>query len=124
MDSKFKYVFLIFILLFSINVFQPSLAIAAGDKGDTGNTGGTDTVGTASKSVTDVICRAIKIVQGPTGKTLAILVIISLAIGLFLGKITWGVAIAVAVGMGILFGANTVVGYISGVAGDPCGDVS
>ena len=113
MDSRFKYVFLIFILLFSINVFQPSLAIAAGDK-----------VTEASESVTNVICRAIKIVQGPTGKTLAILVIISLAIGLFLGKITWGVAIAVAVGMGILFGANTVVGYISGVAGDPCGDVS
>lgn len=123
MGSKLKNIFLIFVLLFSINLFQLPSAIAEGETGSGENTD-TNTVSGASKTTTDVICRGIKIIQGPTGKTIAILVTISLAIGLFLGKITWGVAIAVAVGMGVLFGANTVVGYISGEAGDPCADVN
>lgn len=117
MGFKLKNVFLVFVLLFSINVFQLPSAVAENEN----NQG---TVDEASKTTTDVICRGIKIVQGPTGKTIAILVTISLAIGLFLGKITWGVSIAVAVGMGVLFGANTVVGYVSGTKGDPCANVT
>ena len=105
MAFRFKNILLIFALIFSINLFQPSAVFAADDD--------------AGKAVANVICKVIDLVQGPTGKTIAILVIISLAIGLFLGKITWGVAIAVAVGMGILFGANTVVVYIAGGV-DPC----
>ncbi|MSO13393.1 TrbC/VirB2 family protein [Rickettsiales endosymbiont of Trichoplax sp. H2] len=63
--------------------------------------------------IANVLCNVISIAQGNVGKTIAILVIISIAIGLFLGKITWGVAIAVSVGMGVLFGANSVVEFIA-----------
>ena len=63
--------------------------------------------------IAGVLCNVISIAQGNVGKTIAILVIISIAIGLFLGKITWGVAIAVSVGMGVLFGANSVVEFIA-----------
>jgi type IV secretion system protein VirB2 len=45
--------------------------------------------------------------------------VISLAIALFLGKVSWGLAIAVAVGMGILFGAKDVVDLLSG-SGTAC----
>ncbi len=102
------------------------LSLVADDNGgsSTQNSDGGDGKGnsldTASEGVTCVICKIIKLIQGPSGKTIAILVVISLAIGLFLGKITWGVAIAVSVGMGVLFGANTLVGYVSGTEGDPC----
>ena len=64
--------------------------------------------------ITGVLCRAIEELTGPIGKAIAALIIISLAIALFLGKVTWGVAIAVAVGMGLLFGATGVVGMLSG----------
>jgi len=64
-------------------------------------------------AVTDTLCNAISFVQGGVGKAVAIIVIISVAIMMFLGKITWGVAIAVAVGMGLLFGAQSVVEAIS-----------
>ena len=107
--KPFLFIFCMFFVFFSSTL--PSHA--AGD---------TEKIKTASYEVTQVICNVINLIQGPTGKTIAILVVISLAIGLFLGKITWGVAIAVAVGMGVLFGANTVVGYVAGDGGNPCND--
>ena len=60
-----------------------------------------------------VLCKVIAQISGPIGKTIAILIVISMAISLFLGKITWGLAIAVAVGMGLLFGAKDIVNLIS-----------
>ena len=62
----------------------------------------------------EILCRANKFIAGNTGKGIAVLVVISLAISLFLGKVSWGMAIAVAVGMGILFGAPGMVGALSG----------
>jgi type IV secretion system protein VirB2 len=66
--------------------------------------------------VTEILCRANNFIAGGPGKAIAVLVILSLAIGLFLGKVSWGMAIAVAVGMGILFGAPGIVATISGEA--------
>jgi type IV secretion system protein VirB2 len=65
-------------------------------------------------AITEILCRASNFISGNTGKAIAVLVVISLAIALFLGKVSWGMAIAVAVGMGILFGAPGLVGAISG----------
>lgn len=107
MISKFKNMLLIFLLAFSFNLATPELALA-----DAGTNDG-------SGSIVKVLCNVIGIAQGNTGKTISILVVISMAVGLFLGKITWGVAIAVAVGMGILFGANTMVGFISNTGSNP-----
>ena len=119
MISKFKNMLLIFLLAFSFNLATPELALADGTSG-----GDAGSPNDGSASIVKVICNVIEIAQGNTGKTISILVVISMAIGLFLGKITWGVAIAVAVGMGILFGANTMVGFISntgtGSADNPC----
>ena len=67
-----------------------------------------------STVIQNILCNVSKQISGPIGKTIAILVVISVAVGLFLGKITWGVAIAVAVGMGVLFGAEGIVKLISG----------
>ena len=74
--------------------------------------------------ITEVICNAIEQLTGPIGRAIAVLIIISLAIALFLGKVTWGLAIAVAVGLGILFGASNVVGLLTGVQGSEiCPDI-
>ena len=68
-------------------------------------------VNEATQTLTQVLCNVIGVVQGNVGKTISIIIVISLAIGLFLGKVTWGVA--VAMGIGILFGANTMVVFLA-----------
>lgn len=74
----------------------------------------TDAFAAPATSITGILCNITNQISGPIGKAIAVLIVISIAIGLFVGKITWGVAIAVAVGMGILFGAQNIVGLISG----------
>jgi type IV secretion system protein VirB2 len=106
MKAYFFTIFSIIALTLSLNFFSMPAAYAAN-------------AADAGQGIANVLCNVIEIAQGQVGKTIATLIIISLAIGLFLGKITWGVAIAVAVGMGVLFGANTTVGFIAG-GGDPC----
>ena len=65
-----------------------------------------------------IFCNVINAITGPIGKVIAVLIIASLAISLFLGKVTWGLAIATMVGMGLLFGATSLVDVISdGVGG-------
>lgn len=107
---NFKKILIISILVFSTSFLLCTESYAAGEDKEGAAAKTTD----AGDGIAQVLCNVIEIAQGATGKTIATLVIISMAIGLFLGKITWGVAIAVAVGMGVLFGANTVVGFLAG----------
>ena len=107
---NFKKILIISILVFSTSFLLCTESYAAGEDKGGGEAKTTD----AGDGIAQVLCNVIEIAQGATGKTIATLAIISMAIGLFLGKITWGVAIAVAVGMGVLFGANTVVGFLAG----------
>jgi type IV secretion system protein VirB2 len=105
---------------FIISFLIANINLAHAAEGDS-NSNSDSSVDSASEGITNVLCHVINIIQGNTGKSISILVIISLAIGLFLGKVTWGVAIAVAVGMGVLFGANTLVGYLAdGNSSNPC----
>ena len=66
--------------------------------------------------IISIFCNVINQITNGVGKVIAILILISMAIGLFLGKITWGLAIAVMVGMGLLFGASGVVDVVAGSA--------
>lgn len=68
--------------------------------------------------IVTIFCNVINQITGGIGKVIAILILISMAIGLFLGKITWGLAIAVMVGMGLLFGASTLVDTIAAGTGN------
>jgi type IV secretion system protein VirB2 len=67
-----------------------------------------------NSAITNILCNAVNQLTGGIGRAIAIIIIISLAIMLFIGKVSWGMAIAVAVGMGILFGAKDVVNLLSG----------
>lgn len=99
--------FIFFSLFLTITFFNTNISMAVDP-----DPAGKDSTDPGSQ-IADVLCNVIKIAQGNVGKTISILVIISIAIGLFLGKITWGVAIAVSVGLGVLFGANSVVDFIA-----------
>lgn len=67
----------------------------------------------ADSELTGTLCKIINIIRGGVGRTIAIIVVMSIAIMMFLGKVTWGVAIMVAVGMGLLFGAPALVASVS-----------
>jgi len=106
MSTTYTKYFAIFAIMFSIFFTLPTHNASAATNAD-------------NKIVT-ILCNATGVITGGTGKAIAILIIVSLAISLFLGKVSWGMAIAVAVGMGILFGAEDMVGLISGDTGGIC----
>lgn len=75
----------------------------------------------ATSTMTNVMCIATNQLTGPVGRVIAVVVIASLALSLFLGKVSWGLAIATMVGMGVLFGATSVVGLLASRASYTCG---
>ncbi len=69
----------------------------------------------------DTLCNALKIVTGSGGKAFAAFAIISVGIGFFTGKISWGLMIGVTAGIAAMFGAPTIVAAISGGSAVDCG---
>jgi type IV secretory pathway VirB2 component (pilin) len=67
---------------------------------------------------TAVGCRVYGILVGTPGKVLASVVIITLGMGFFTGKVSWGLMIGAAAGIGAMFGAPEIVNLISGDEGD------
>ena len=61
-----------------------------------------------------ILCGGYSIFRGPLGKALAVFSIVALGVGLFMGKITWGLVFAVALGIGAVFGAPKIVSVITG----------
>lgn len=66
----------------------------------------------------DALCSIVCAITGRIGKALATLAVIIIGIAAFFGKVNWGLALMVAVGIAALFGAATIVQIISG-SGDP-----
>jgi len=64
--------------------------------------------------VTTTLCNTVNTLTGGIGKAISIIIVISLALGLFLGKVSWGMAIGVAAAMGALFGSRDLVALIAG----------
>ena len=55
------------------------------------------------------ICNVIAVLQGDVVRAIAAFGVIFLGFSLFLGKITWGVALAIGVGLGAVLGAEQIV---------------
>jgi type IV secretion system protein VirB2 len=109
---------ILLLLMFLTVIVINDVAFADGDNMPGGG-GGSTTPTTGDEDTTGIIsifCNVINQITNGVGKVIAILILISMAIGLFLGKITWGLAIAVMVGMGLLFGASGVVDVVAGSA--------
>ena len=70
------------------------------------------------------MCRVLGIATGTGGKAFAAFAIISVGIGFFTGKVSWGLMIGVAAGIAAIFGAPSIVSAISGDGGGcTCGDL-
>jgi len=60
------------------------------------------------------ICNLLRMVTGTGGRAFAAFAIISVGIGFFTGKVSWGLMIGVAAGVAAIFGAPTVVQALAG----------
>lgn len=90
-------------------VLMPSLSYAATATGND--------IGTA-------MCSIVGLLTGKVGKAIATMAIVFLAFGLFVGKLSWGVAVATGAGIAAIFGAGTIIELVSGDGTDSCTDVT
>ena len=67
-----------------------------------------------NNAIVTVICNVVKQLTGPIGQAVSTVAVIFIGIGLFMGKISWGLALGIAIGMAMLFGAENIVTWISG----------
>lgn len=83
-------------------------------------TGSTISTSTNSNVLVDTMCGVMKIVTGNAGKAFAAFAIISIGIGFFTGKVSWGLMIGVAAGIAAMFGAPSIVSAITGKGAYDC----
>lgn len=73
-------------------------------------------------ALTNVLCGVVGWFQGPVGAGIATLAIIIIGVGALLGKVSWGMAIIVGIGVAIVFGAGSIVEALGGE--NSCPDVA
>jgi type IV secretion system protein VirB2 len=61
----------------------------------------------------EVLCKVKDWFTGNTGKGLATIAITIIGVGALLGKVSWGMAMIVGIGVAIIFGAVTIVSAMS-----------
>jgi len=66
------------------------------------------------------MCNVYRIATGNAGKAFAAFAIISVGIGFFTGKVSWGLMLGVAAGIAAMFGAPSIVSAISGKSAASC----
>lgn len=67
-----------------------------------------------------VLCTMVNWLTGNTGKGLATIAITIVGIGALLGKVSWGMAIIVGIGVAIVFGAAGIVNAMNAGATTTC----
>lgn len=85
------------VMLTAVIVMVPDLAFAAPDT-----------------PMGNVLCVVTQWFTGNTGKGLATIAVTVIGIGALLGKVSWGMAIIVGIGIAIVFGAAGIVNSLSG----------
>ncbi|MBU6338606.1 MAG: TrbC/VirB2 family protein [Rickettsiales bacterium] len=76
----------------------------------------------AASAIDSVMCNASNIATGPAGKAFACFAIISVGIGFFTGRMSFGLMIGVSMGIATIYGAPTVVSALTGKALFECED--
>ncbi len=69
------------------------------------------TVSQANAAMAAVICMILGIVQGDIGRASATMGVLAVAFGATLGKVSWGLAVTVAVGISLIFNASYYASY-------------
>lgn len=59
------------------------------------------------------LCEVVSAITGKVGRAVATIAVVFLGIGAFFGKVTWGLAVAVSIGIFAIFGAAKIVDQFS-----------
>jgi type IV secretory pathway VirB2 component (pilin) len=70
--------------------------------------------GAGNDVVGATLCRLVANLSGGIARGIATIAIFAVGVGLFLGKLNWGIAAATAAGVGIIFSAPKLVAFLSG----------
>ena len=62
----------------------------------------------------DTLCTVANWFTGPIGSGIATLAILVIGVGALMGKVSWGMAIIVGIGVGVIFGAPQIVNMLNG----------
>lgn len=73
-------------------------------------------IGGNSNAIQQVMCNVVIALTGTTGKAIATVAVIAVGVGALLGKISWGMALIVALGIALVFGASSIVTELGGNA--------
>jgi len=65
-------------------------------------------------TIAEVLCEVVGWFTGNVGKGIATLAIIIIGVGALMGKVSWGMAIIVGVGVAVIFGAAEIVDDLGG----------
>ncbi len=60
------------------------------------------------------MCNVYNITTGVAGKAFATFAVVAVGVGFYTGKVSWGLMVGTAVGIGLIFGAPTIVTAVSG----------
>jgi type IV secretory pathway VirB2 component (pilin) len=95
-------------MLVAVAMLMPDLAFAT--------TTTPDDTGNLSKT----ICNIVQVLQGNIARGVAAVGIIFLGFTMFMGKVSWGTAISLGIGLGAIFGARTLVGLMDPTGANAC----
>lgn len=98
-DLNRDLVWRLFMVLFAISIIVVSCDAAFASNNDV---------------VGDTLCRLVSNLSGGIARGIATIAIFAVGVGLFLGKLNWGIAAATAAGVGIIFSAPKLVAFLSG----------
>lgn len=68
---------------------------------------------TGGGTIGNVLCNVVDWFTGPVGQGIATLAIIVIGVGALMGKVSWGMAIIVGIGVAVIFGAPAIVNELS-----------
>ncbi len=74
----------------------------------------------STNAIAQVICNVVVQVTGPIGQGVATVAVVFVSVGFFMGKTSIGILLATGVGIGMLFGAETIVSMVAGSSIDSC----
>lgn len=79
-----------------------------------------------NSTIGKALCEVAAAMTGTLGQGLATIAVLMLGIGAFFGKVNWGLAVTVAVGIAAIFGAASIVGVIGATneSGDGCENIN
>lgn len=97
-------------MLAAAATMMPELAAAAAADSSNSNSANASIVSSS-------VCNVVNVLQGPIARGVAAIGIIFLGFSLFMGKISWGTALALGIGCAAIFGAKTIMGVFGGGTG-------